>query len=85
MIFLPIRNSGTNTLDVKQQTSIRGIYGAGFAYENQPELRHSCRRVSRIRNQEFRRSATTSSRQTVGTTSTYPRSAWRITSTKTGK
>lgn len=38
MIFLPIRNSGTNTLDVKQQTGIGGLYGAGFAYEISPSF-----------------------------------------------
>jgi opacity protein-like surface antigen len=37
-IFLPIRNSGTQNLDVKQQTSIGGIYGAGFAYEISPSF-----------------------------------------------
>jgi opacity protein-like surface antigen len=38
MIFLPIRNSGTTTLDAKQQTGIGGIYGAGFAYEISPSF-----------------------------------------------
>ena len=28
LIFLPIRNSGTTSLDVKQQTEIGGLYGA---------------------------------------------------------
>jgi opacity protein-like surface antigen len=40
-IFLPIRNSGNNgmyALDVKQQTQIGGIYGAGVAYEITPSL-----------------------------------------------
>jgi len=32
MIFLPIRNSGTTTLDVKQATGVGGMYGAGVAY-----------------------------------------------------
>jgi len=35
-IFLPIRNSGTTSLDVKQQTSVGGIYGGGIAYEISP-------------------------------------------------
>ncbi len=38
LIFLPIRNTGTNTLDAKQQTSVGGIYGAGFAYEISPSF-----------------------------------------------
>jgi opacity protein-like surface antigen len=37
-IFLPIRNSGTTSLDVKQQTAIGGIYGAGVAYEISPSF-----------------------------------------------
>ena len=37
-IFLPIRNSGTTSLDVKQQTGIGGIYGAGIAYEISPSF-----------------------------------------------
>jgi outer membrane immunogenic protein len=37
-IFLPIRNSGTTTLDVKQQTSIGGLYGGGIAYEISPSF-----------------------------------------------
>ena len=37
-IFLPIRDSGTTSLDVKQQTTIGGIYGAGFAYELSPSF-----------------------------------------------
>jgi outer membrane immunogenic protein len=37
-IFLPIRNSGTTNLDVKQQTEVGGIYGAGFAYEVSPSF-----------------------------------------------
>jgi outer membrane immunogenic protein len=37
-IFLPIVNSGTTSLDVKQQTVIGGIYGAGFAYEISPSF-----------------------------------------------
>lgn len=38
LIFLPIRNSGTTSLDVKQQTSIAGLYGVGFAYELSPSF-----------------------------------------------
>ena len=37
-IFLPIRNSGTTNLDVKQQTEVGGMYGAGFAYEVSPSF-----------------------------------------------
>jgi outer membrane immunogenic protein len=38
IIFLPIRNAGTKTLDAKQQTEIGGMYGAGFAYEISPSF-----------------------------------------------
>jgi outer membrane immunogenic protein len=38
LIFLPIRNSGTTSVDAKQQTSIGGMYGAGFAYEISPSF-----------------------------------------------
>jgi outer membrane immunogenic protein len=38
MIFLPIRNSGTTSLDVKQQTSVGAVYGAGIAYEISPSF-----------------------------------------------
>jgi len=38
MIFMPIRNSGTKTLDAKQQTEIGGVYGAGIAYEISPSF-----------------------------------------------
>jgi outer membrane immunogenic protein len=37
-IFLPIRNSGTTSLDVKQQTGVGGVYGAGIAYEISPSF-----------------------------------------------
>ena len=37
-IFLPIRNSGTKNLDVKQQTAVGGIFGAGIAYEISPSF-----------------------------------------------
>ena len=38
MIFLPIRDSGTTSLDGKQQTDIGAIYGAGVAYEISPSF-----------------------------------------------
>lgn len=38
LIFLPIRNIGTTSLDVKQQTEVGGMYGAGFAYEISPSF-----------------------------------------------
>ena len=38
LIFLPIRNSGTTSLDVKQQTAIAGMYGGGIAYEISPSF-----------------------------------------------
>jgi outer membrane immunogenic protein len=38
LIFLPIRNSGTKTIDAKQQTGIGGMYGAGIAYEISPSF-----------------------------------------------
>jgi outer membrane immunogenic protein len=38
MIFLPIRNIGTTSLDVKQQTAIGAVYGAGVAYEISPSF-----------------------------------------------
>lgn len=37
-IFLPIRNSGTTNIDVKQQTSVGGLYGGGIAYEISPSF-----------------------------------------------
>jgi outer membrane immunogenic protein len=37
-IFLPIRNSQTTSLDVKQQTAIGGLYGGGIAYEISPSF-----------------------------------------------
>jgi opacity protein-like surface antigen len=37
-IFLPIRNSGTTSLDVKQQTEVGAIYGAGIAREISPSF-----------------------------------------------
>ena len=37
-IFLPIRNSGTKTLDAKQQVAVGGLYGAGVAYEISPSF-----------------------------------------------
>lgn len=37
-VFLPILNSGTTTLDTKQQIEIGGLFGAGFAYEVSPSF-----------------------------------------------
>jgi outer membrane immunogenic protein len=37
-IFLPIRNIGTQSLDVKRQTGVGGMYGAGIAYEISPSF-----------------------------------------------
>lgn len=36
MIFTPIRDFGTQTLDTKQNTNIGGLFGAGLAYELSP-------------------------------------------------
>ena len=38
MIFLPIRNSGTQSLDVKQQVGIGVLFGGGIAYEISPSF-----------------------------------------------
>jgi outer membrane immunogenic protein len=38
LIWTNIRNLATTTLDVKQQTTIVGLYGAGFAYEISPSF-----------------------------------------------
>ncbi len=38
VIFLPILNSGTKTLDAHQQTEVGAMYGAGFAYEVSPSF-----------------------------------------------
>ena len=38
IVFLPIYNSGTKTLDAHQQTEIGAMYGAGFAYEVSPSF-----------------------------------------------
>jgi outer membrane immunogenic protein len=38
MIFLPIRNSGTTSVDVKQQVVVSALYGAGIAYEISPSF-----------------------------------------------
>jgi len=38
IIFLPIYNSGTKTLDAHQQTTVGAMYGAGFAYEVSPSF-----------------------------------------------
>jgi opacity protein-like surface antigen len=36
IIFTPIRDFGTQTLDTKQNTNIGGLFGAGVAYELSP-------------------------------------------------
>jgi outer membrane immunogenic protein len=38
MIFLPIRNSSTTFLDLKQETDPGILYGGGFAYEISPSF-----------------------------------------------
>ena len=38
LVFLPIVNTGTTNLDVKQQTEVGAMYGAGFAYEISPSF-----------------------------------------------
>ncbi|MGA2571790.1 MAG: outer membrane beta-barrel protein [Terracidiphilus sp.] len=38
VIYLPIYNSGTKTLDAHQQTQIGAMYGAGIAYEVSPSF-----------------------------------------------
>jgi opacity protein-like surface antigen len=38
IIFLPVQNAGTQTLDVKQQSAIGAMYGAGIAYEISPSF-----------------------------------------------
>ena len=38
LIFLPILNSGTTTLDTKQQTQMGLLYGGGIAYEISPSF-----------------------------------------------
>jgi opacity protein-like surface antigen len=38
VIFLPIRNSGTTTLDAKQQMQMAAFYGAGIAREISPSF-----------------------------------------------
>lgn len=38
LIFLPIRNQTTTSLDVKQQTGVGFLYGAGIAYEISPSF-----------------------------------------------
>ena len=37
-VFLPIWNSGTTSLDVKQQIELGAMYGAGIAYEISPSF-----------------------------------------------
>lgn len=36
LIFTPVRDYGTQTLDTKQNTNIGGLFGAGLAYELSP-------------------------------------------------
>jgi opacity protein-like surface antigen len=38
LIFLPIRNSGTTTLNAQQQTKIAALFGGGIAYEISPSF-----------------------------------------------
>jgi opacity protein-like surface antigen len=38
LIFLPIRNTGTTSLDVKRETAVGAVYGAGVAYEISPSF-----------------------------------------------
>ena len=38
LVFLPIRNTGTTTLDAKQQTQVGAMYGGGIAYEMSPSF-----------------------------------------------
>jgi opacity protein-like surface antigen len=38
LIFMPIRNSGTTDQDVKRETEMALLYGAGFAYEISPSF-----------------------------------------------
>jgi opacity protein-like surface antigen len=58
-MFVPIRNSGTTTLDVKQQKGIGVIYGTGVAYEISPsfdiraEFRGNVTKVPTFNNAQF--------------------------------
>lgn len=60
LIFLPIVNSGLQTLDAKQQTSVGGMYGGGIAYEISPsfdiraEYRGLVTKVPTFGNQQFK-------------------------------
>ena len=38
LIFVPIYNSSTKTLDAKQQTSVGAVWGGGIAYEVSPSF-----------------------------------------------
>jgi len=38
IVFMPIRNSGTTSLDAHKQTELGGLYGAGIAYEISPSF-----------------------------------------------
>jgi outer membrane immunogenic protein len=60
LIFLPIVNSGLQTLDAKQQTQIGGMYGGGIAYEISPsfdiraEYRGLVTKVPTFQNAQFK-------------------------------
>ena len=69
----PSVNSGTTTLDAKQQTEIGGMYGAGFAYEISPsfdiraEYRGMVTKVPTFSDSQFTtNSGTTSSNPVIG-------------------
>ncbi len=38
LVFLPIRNSGTTSIDAQQQITLGAMYGAGIAYEISPSF-----------------------------------------------
>jgi opacity protein-like surface antigen len=80
LIFLPIRNTGTTSLDVKQQTEIGAMYGAGFAYEISPsfDIRAEYRGyVTKV--PTFNDALRITLPPTSGTTSTFRRWAWHTT------
>jgi hypothetical protein len=60
LIFLPIVNSGLQTLDAKQQTQVGGMYGGGIAYEISPsfdiraEYRGLVTKVPTFQNNQFK-------------------------------
>jgi len=78
LIFLPIRNSGTTTLDAKQQTSIAACTEPASHTRSVPASTFA--QSSADWSPRCRPSAIRSSRPTSGTTSTTPPSAWHITS-----